>query len=160
MSSVTAESKKLVLIKNPRNCKERENNKAYYREKFFSSKMKKDHAEKERKYKVAINIIGVRQEYGACGRLACRAGNESIAAEKREWEYKKESMGIVFEKYQKQEFNKNTASSIPTPLPITEPEFDSEPKDANSPECHDDTNTYLNLHQSQVEVVDSWEELC
>jgi hypothetical protein len=153
MSSVATESKKLVLIKNPRNCKERENNKAYYREKFFSSKMKKDHADKERKYKVAINIIGVRQEYGACGRLACRAGNESRAAEKREWEYKKESMTVVFEKYHKQEITENTPSS-------TEPEFDSEPKDINSPESHNDKNTHLNLNQSQVEVVDSWEDLC
>lgn len=163
MSSVTIEPKKLTLIEKPKNRKEWENNKAYYRQKFFSNKMKKDLEEKEHKQEVALKEIGKRQEYGTVGIMAYRAGNASKLATRAAWEYKKESMGVVFEKYYKSENNKNTTMPMSSTLTVIESEIDSQPKTVNSIEFHGDDsidNTYLNLNQRSNEVVDSWEDLC
>jgi hypothetical protein len=156
MSSIANSSQKLTLIENPKTRKDWENNKAYYQQKFFTEKQKKDERDRIHKLTQAKKIIGLRQEYGMCGRLACRAGHDSEAAEKRAWAYKVESMKIEHERYHKKPVNTETTSNI------LEAEVDSHPNGGNSetetPFPVD--NCYLNLTHRPEEAVDSWEDLC
>ncbi len=160
MSSVTSTQKKLTLIEKPKSRKDWENNKAYYQQKFFSNKQKKDLEERKHKEEMALKEIGKRQEFGSCGILAYRAGGGSKIAERKAWEYKMESMKVVYEKYYNNADNTNTP--IPSGSDVLEAEVDSHPRDnSNVTECSFPVdNSYLNLHHRTDEAVDSWEDLC
>lgn len=158
MSSIASSSQKLTLIENPKTRKEWENNKAYYQQKFFSCKQKKDEREKKYKLEQAQKIIGERQAYGMCGTLGFRAGHASKAAEKKAWEYKMESMKVEYERYHKKP--ENTETTITTSN-VLEAEVDSHPKDNSANETPFPVdNSYLSLSHRPQEAVDSWEDLC
>jgi len=146
MSSVTS-STKLVLIEKPKNFKERENNRMYYQQKFFSKKQKEDLKETQRKQAIVKAIIGIRQEFGASGQLYSRAGGGSKYAEKEAWKYHAESMKVVYEKYHKP-LVESTVSNQPEPV--------AEEPVAEEPVIP--TLNVINIHPT--EVVDSWEDLC
>jgi hypothetical protein len=151
MSSATA---KLVLIEKPRNFKERENNRMYYQQKFFSKKQKDDLKETQRKQAIAKAIIGIRQEFGQCGQLYSRAAGGSKFAEKEAWKYHAESMKVVYEKYHK-------PSSTPEPTPEPTPETVEDDPVVQHEEHEEPVVPVLNvLNIHPTEVVDSWEDLC
>lgn len=155
MSSIASSSQKLTLIENPKTRKDWENNKAYYQQKFFTEKQKKDERDKKHKLKQAQKIIGDRQAFGTCGMMAFRAGHESEAAEKRAWVYKMESMKIERERYPIPPLKKETIPSV------LEAEVNSHPKDDSATEtAFPVDNSYLNLNCRPEEAVDSWEDLC
>lgn len=139
MSSAT-KSVKLVLIENPKNFKDRENNRMYYQQKFFSKKQKDDLKETQRKQAIAKAIIATRQEYGTCGQLSCRAAGGSKFAEKEAWKYHAESMKVVYEKYHKPPSTLEPTSTTVEEKPIEEP--------------------VIPAFNFPTEVVDSWEDLC
>jgi hypothetical protein len=147
MSSATA---KLVLIEKPRNFKERENNRMYYQQKFFSKKQKDDLKETQRKQAIAKAIIATRQEFGTCGQLACRAAGGSKFAEKEAWKYHAESMKVVYEKYHKPSSTPEPTQETVEEEPVVQHEEHEEPVVP--------VLNVLNIHPT--EVVDSWEDLC
>lgn len=159
MSSIASSSQKLTLIEKPKTRKDWENNKAYYQEKFFSDKQKKDEREKLYKLKQAKKVIGERQAFGICGMLAFRAGHDSEAAEKRSWKYKVESMKLEYERYHKKP--ENTETTVTT-FNILQAEVESQPKDNSLTEetPFPVENCYLSLIHRPEEAVDSWEDLC
>jgi hypothetical protein len=66
---------KLVLITNPKNHKERENNKEYYRQKFFSKSQLKKVEDDKRKLEIAVKQIDQRSNGGGCNALTASCYN-------------------------------------------------------------------------------------
>jgi len=157
MSSISSTAqKKLTLIETPKTRKEWENNKAYYQQKFFTTHQKKELRENKNKLEQAMKVIGKRQEFGLCGIMHFRSGNDSESAKKRAWQYKMESMHIEYERYYKQ-----PATTTPLKVDILEAEVDTHPDNSFTPDCSCPTDTsYFDLNNRTDEIVDSWEELC
>ena len=156
MSSIASSSStKLVLIEKPKNFKERENNRMYYQQKFFSKKQKEDLKETQRKQAIANAVIASRQEYGDCGRLACRSAGGSKFAEREAWKYHMESMKVVYEKYHKPLVEPVVTTQLVTTMErIEEETLVQEP-------IEEPVIPALNIHNIHpIEVVDSWEDLC
>jgi len=132
-------STKLTLIANPKTFAERENNKAYYQQKFFSKGQKEALKEKKRKEEIARNEIAKRQEFSECGGL-CGRNLTGKSSKKTEWEYKKESLKISLGKT-----NVTTEEHEPEIAVVV-----SEPSNVST----------TNIQLLTEVLVDSWEELC
>jgi hypothetical protein len=150
MSSITS-STKLVLIEKPKNSKERENNRMYYQQKFFSKKQKNDLKEAQRKQAIANAIIATRQEFGTFGELSFRASGGSKHAKKEAWKYHMEGMKVIHEKYHKSLDNSS-------PIHQSEPILSTVEEEIVEQDPLIPVLNVLNIHSS--EVVDSWEDLC
>jgi hypothetical protein len=141
---MSATTPKLTLIANPKTHKDRENNKAYYQEKFFSKKQKEQLKETKRKEDIAWKDIGVRQQNGTNGCLSAGVSKNNKCVQKQNWEYTKESLKIFHANLNN--LNVNTSKDdCEKGLPLS-----SELNASIVPEI---------VSIKSTEVVDSWEDL-
>ena len=141
MSATTA---KLTLIANPKTRKDRENNQAYYQEKFFSRKQKQVLKETKRKEEIAWKEIDVRQQNGTNGNLSGGTAKSNKCLQRQNWEYTKESMMIYHANLNNSSANTENDNEIDLTNPI----------DAN---VSNDVSETVSINSN--EVVESWEDL-
>jgi len=144
MSSSTS---KLTLIANPKNFAERENNKAYYQAKFFSKGQKESLKENKRKEEVVLKEIAKRHEFGDNPLIGRNVNNKS--KQLSNWEYKKESMKIF---YEKMNIQSGIEADVLTPSDVVEP--------VSTIDLTPNESVGITIKPLSVEEVDSWEDLC
>jgi hypothetical protein len=141
----------LTLIENPKSYKDRENNKAYYQEKFFSKGQKRALNEKNRKEEVARKIIGERQKFGEFGQLYFNSSGGNCEKTKKEnWKYTSDGIKLFQDSLKSQSPSDEpphdnsfglednvVPPEIPTPMPVIQ----------------------VTLTPLVSQEVDSWEEL-
>lgn len=146
----TSSSQKLVLIEKPKNQRERENNKAYYQEKFFSLKQKKDLEERKHAVLLAYKDIDKRQEYGTSGTI-CGGHSLSVNPTNRRRKAKaieREVAKAIIARAANNRVEKKNEDSI------------EENGQLNPLLFEVNTHPHLNIQIQTGEVVDSWEDLC
>lgn len=144
MSATT--TTKLTLIANPKTRKDRENNQAYYQDKFFSKKQKQVLKETKRKEEIAWKDIDVRQQNGTNGNLSGGTAKSNKCLQRQNWEYTKESLKI---------FQTNLNNPIVNTGVVDDEKDLTDPINANVSNVPETVSINLNN-----EVVDSWEDLC
>ena len=144
---MSASNSKLTLIANPKNFAERENNKAYYQAKFFSKTQKESLKEKKRKEEIVLKEIAKRHEFGDNPLVGRNVNNKS--KQMAEWEYKKESLKIFYERMNIQPGVEPSVSVVPD---FGEPVVmvDLTPNESVG----------ITITPLSTEEVDSWEDLC
>lgn len=144
---MSASNSKLTLIANPKNFAERENNKAYYQAKFFSKSQKETLKEKKRKEEVVLKEIAKRHEFGDNPLIGRNVNNKS--KQMADWEYKKESLKIYYERMNIHPGSEPSISVVPD---FVEPVVTVDLTPNNS--------VGITITPLSTEEVDSWEDLC
>lgn len=149
MSLLTFSSKKLVLIEKPKNQRERENNKAYYQEKFFSLKQKRDLEERNHAVLLAYKDIDKRQELGTHGTMG---GGQSLTVNKNNRGRKakaieREVSKAIIARAATNHVKKNDEDNIEETGQLNQLLFEV------------NTHPHLNIQLQTGELVDSWEDL-
>jgi len=150
----SSSSQKLVLIEKPKNQRERENNKAYYQEKFFSLKQKRDLEERKHAVLLAYKDIDKRQEYGTSGTI-CGGHSLSVNPSNRR------SKAKAIEREVAKAILARAAAAATNP--VEHKKKQEEEGGQLNPllfEVNTHPHPHLNIQLQTGEVVDSWEDLC
>ena len=145
----TSSSQKLVLIEKPKNQRERENNKAYYQQKFFSLKQKRELEERKHAVLLAYKDIDKRQEYGTSGTIC---GGHSLSVNTTNRRRKAKSI--------EREVAKAITARAANNSVEHKKEDDIEETEQLNPLLFEvNIHPHLNIQLQTGEVVDSWEDL-
>lgn len=141
-SSSSKPTQQLQLIPNPKNWKDRENNRLYYRQKFLSNAEKSRIEKNEKQTRIAIQVISERQKHGL---FQCEENVDQALAKKK------------YQGYLKQKEQKEKCKATATTVSLYDTETETESTISSS-----DDETVVNIVnipkiELASDVPDDWE---